>query len=1112
MKPKDHYSIFSPEYQLILSLARIGRAVTEQQLLESKSEGEKALIKKALTTLVSDGFVKWEHGQITLTDNVENKPAATGAPGAGFGFALSRSIDDAAKKKIEQKEVPPKPKHLDAAKKKAEQKDAPLTPKQSDVAKPMMQTATPKTGKMIVPLAMLKMNTGLRRALINAGYKTLYEAYCETDANKLAADIGIKHFMELDELIEAIEKKPNSLQHLTKSGDLPKSSETSAGRASKPDATSVKKKAAVSKKIEAASKRSEVAIASKNEEKTCRVAPKKRDYPLPDKKFSRDLQGFEAKSRDALRSLIDHSETAIIAECFPKLILDLDSVVDCFVELFKYYDGKMRALRIAEAHFPNAFIVTVSYFASINYNGESLWKALFERLGALSKEVQESFKSVYYETVKLNRLPVFTAEDNDFRYFNTALLHGGFSESFWKPLWKDIIIPYAKDLKSSWALKRDGREILQKIKKGEGRYRLQREYAKRIIEKAPVTLLAPMLDAAVQVAVETLSRLNSGSFGMMASHGLSDAAMNALRNVLEEGVSRKKRLVYLPSAELRLDPIEGRIHLHWDAQKLPVSFAGKSVAYYVNGVLEIEQDFLASVGKCILPECEVTLCPSDRFDVELVLRDSDEGTTALSSMSQTFDRTRPGSFEFIRSADEVFRLRKSESRLRVTSVVAYLTKSELWVVPGQGMEEIDYFEAEEGWGGASIQLFEVAPGASGSIIEISTKKEIACWQEDYQVQIDRRHAIGRTRDKRDLFGFSYTEVGGNAALPEIIITTFDVDAIRDDLEILCFCDGVRISPQRQVYQDEEGYDLLSSGQMVITLGDAMAMPRYVREGEITVAQKSTGRPIVKYQFACVPIRGFGINALYREDERLMATYEFEAMDPLVVPDEDGDFEMERGDRYYFDAPLEDEKKYLSVRSEDNDSLDIQLTLAAVTVRIDESLIEIAEKRPLRILDDGAVDGKITILSQGRRHTRNVYVMMGETPLLYKKLSGNTAYSFNVFKDPERFRFDRSEYIGDLVLTLTHGEVHKGREIKPALADLVLARYATGLGLGAISVRSRSEGCCLRFDKPAPSDLRISFVAERRNKDLGFCDVAEGEKVAALPEAVVGHIKKKRRFW
>ena len=56
--------------------------------------------------------------------------------------------------------------------------------------------------------------------------------------------------------------------------------------------------------------------------------------------------------------------------------------------------------------------------------------------------------------------------------------------------------------------------------------------------------------------------------------GLSDAAMNALRNVLEEGVSRKKRLVYLPSAELRLDPIEGRIHLHWDAQKLPVSFAG----------------------------------------------------------------------------------------------------------------------------------------------------------------------------------------------------------------------------------------------------------------------------------------------------------------------------------------------------------------------------------------------------------------------------------------------------------------------------------------------------------------------------------------------------------
>ena len=610
----------------------------------------------------------------------------------------------------------------------------------------------------------MRIDVRLRRALINAGFRTLTQVF-DASESELVAILNDRSLAELDQVRSRWQQNPERFADEVITKQTPERRAEVDRRLARSNYYYIEFNDAQGG-------------SSKNERNT---RERRSRVTLPPDAFIDDLKSIEGRAHSSLSLLADHAENAIIAECFPQLALNLDELRSCFIELFKRYrQSSNRAIEIACTHFPSAFLVFIAHSASEDFDGDAFWNNLFDLLSIDSQNAQGKLKRAFYNGVQDRGFPRFASEDSDFHLLYTALLHGGFSESFWRPMWQDVILPFTKARGSSTLHRRDSAQLVRNIKENETTYSLNRAYARRIIEKAPSTMLEPLIESALKVASEVADIDKSAgeqAFGMMSSHGLADSAMQALRFVLEaKGSStRSRRIVYLPTAELRIRPEDGTIHLHWDALQLPTSFAGRAIVYYVNGELSATSDINMGVGKCVLAELDLALKPSERFDVELVMLDGDEEHTRLASLNQTFDRTRPGSFEFVLSSDGVFRLRKPSERIRKTKVVAFLTKTNLWVIPGKGMTELEAYEAGEGWLGASIQLFEVEPGASGSIINILTREEIACWQEDYHVEIDRTHMIGKTSDKRDLYGFSYVrELGTNASLPEIVIEAHDV--------------------------------------------------------------------------------------------------------------------------------------------------------------------------------------------------------------------------------------------------------------------------------------------------------------------------------------------------
>lgn len=949
-----------------------------------------------------------------------------------------------------------------------------------------------------MPLTELRFSVRLRRHLINGGFSTLAEVLA-APRDDFENSLNDTLYQQWNSLLRDISK--NDVDSI-----LGPSSERREERAKE-----------VRRVIAAAGNDS---IARKQSYEGANPIPasthaklEKEGLPLPDEPFVGTLARVETKAKYALSSLADHADTALVAEAFPMMMDIYEDLGSGFRSLFdRYKNAPMRALDLSRLYFPNAFIVLISLRARNDFDGSSFWKGLFEEFAITSQGAQLETKRVFYQGIADKRFPRFSSEDNDFRFLYTALLHGGFSESFWRPMWSDVLLPYAKRGGSSWLSSRSGSEILREMKAPGSPYAPSKAYAKRIVEKASASILSPLLESALMVAsdVGELEKSAGSKLELLSSHGLPDAAMNALRQALAGGSSTRKRVIYLSPAELRLDPSRGKVLLHWNAQIMPEEYLGRTMEYRVNGTLRHAARLKAGVGKSMLPECVIELMPNERFDVELSLIGED-GKRILASLSQTYDRTRPGSFEFIEGGDGLFRLRRKQSTLSRTKTIAYLTKSNLWVVPGAGMTSVENYDACEQWNGASIQIFEVEPGAAGSIVDLPSGETIACWQENYRVEVDRSHVIGKSEGRWDLYGFSYTQLGTNGCLPDIIVETKDAYSIMDSLKITCICDGERISLKREVRHDEVDHELQRSGQLVIRPSESIRFPRFAKDVRITVAQDGAPSPVLDYRFSILPIRGFGIEELaWSDDGTPVATYSFEAMDPICVPTPDGDYEMLRGDLYFLEAPLSQEAATIAVHDDVSKRIDASLSLAGIELAVPEDMVRINAARPINASDGAYADGKITLSASGRRGSRAALAMMGTNALLYKQLRGKSSHSFDIFADPDAFKRIGSDERKDVELTISYGERFIDGSTKPAAATLKLARCVAGLGLGPHALRYKDGKMLLRFENPATTDLQLRFYGTRRGDDLGTAEMGEDELVVAVPSDAAYKISTRKR--
>lgn len=826
------------------------------------------------------------------------------------------------------------------------------------------------------------------------------------------------------------------------------------------------------------------------------------------------LAELEDKARKVVLLLCEHAQEAMVSEAFGPLGPAVDRVHEQFVFFFRSHrDSPRPALRHIVKQFPFCFVVFVADLARRDHDGANLWGHVFEELGFPSDlNTQREFKAKFYALVKHCGFPRFKAEEDDFYLLYTALFHGGLSKSVWTSLWQATVLPYARKMGQSIVSSEDARVMLEGARDRNDLRADANVFVIRILNKTPDATLLPLLKAALELGVQVEgSRRSSESYRLLSGANLPETAITALQDVL--GGNAARPLVYIPKAELRLDPVAGQVLLHWNQQQLPKEAKGLRVEYRINGHLEKTQAIVDDVRHALLEETEIAVDPAPRFDAELTLVNPGKAgkNTVLSRSSHTFDRTRPGSFEFVQERDGAFRLRKPSMPLSKTQKIAFLTKRELWVVPGPGMEPLEEYDAQESWGGASIQIFNVGPGAAGSIVNRQTQETVASWLENYSVEVDRRYLIGKTADNRDLYCFAPNSIGTNAALPVISIETYGTDPIQNDLEVSCVCDGSRVSLMRRFYEPDRDQNPEGKSKLVVYLNEAQLIPWMTMDGLVEITQKASGSTVLRYRFAVVPIQSFKLIEAKLDADGGSAAYEISARQYIKVEDDGYTWNLSKDETYEFEAPLAASAREMIVSDvTSSKEIAVRLSLAAMEVRVSSGFLNAVKDRKLTMEDCcSALDGRLSIKTAGRRTSRKVFVMSGSSPLLYRDLYGAGEQRVDLLASCEAFAEEGLiEHDFCIYLCINYGCDNRPGAKRETPVDMLLAQCESGQGLGEVRLLTARGNPCMVFTKPARSAFCVSFLT-RRGKLLAEGTLDEGERSVALSNEVIYQLDRKR---
>lgn len=853
---------------------------------------------------------------------------------------------------------------------------------------------------------------------------------------------------------------------------------------------------------------------------------------LPPEPFSGVLRSFEKRAREAFDDLDDRFEDVLVYQAFEEFSTDLDELSDAFDQIFSHYSAQPRvALGLIDGHLRNAFAVYVADRARNVYNDGNLWGNFFNGLGLQNSSVQALFKQIFVNHIERRKMPLYARDEEANYYFYTALLHGGLSADSWSNLWEKSILPLAKEIAAGhygFGGEMDGRSILKEFKNPESRF-APKKAVLNILEKAPDFTIATLFEASMRVAtqVESAKKTRSG-YAMLSNFGLPDAAMEALRANQEQkassgtetrsgGHSRdrsrgKQRLIYLPMASLQLDLAEGAVSIRWPRQQFPLHFEGSRIDYYIDGKIALSADFDISVGKCILEASSINVKPQARYDIELKLMQKDEATgeyVEVSSLNQTFTRSKPGCFEFIKDAKGLFRLRGRNERITRKRRIAYIVKEGCIIEPGQGMTPVSEYETSGSWDGAQIFIYDVEPGSLGSVVDARTGNEVAVWQERYVARIDKRRIIGETIDGVDLYGYAPCSLGTNGGLPSITIEAIDGLSALEDLDVTCICDGKRISmPRRVMWSDDCGES--NAAQVALVPQESSLFDWHIEECLIEARQRSAGGKVVfRYRFAVIPVQDFRPSSISFDYGIAVADYTFQAVLAVDVTNSQGETDsVNAWGRYSAKTLLRDEFLYLRIRSRDNEkTTDAKLALAAIDIEVPAALARIAKDRPVCLadaLDLGPASANFKITSYGWRYNRAAMAMLDLEPLFLKELKQPGEHEFNLFRYVGSFQqADESTPCGrPLMLSLIYGDDVTQGYLRPAWTDVQLLDCSEGVGINDWNLLAIGSGeYVLRFDGTPLCDLCFEFKRKAGGKNVAEMTAEKGATQLVIPQSV-----------
>lgn len=862
--------------------------------------------------------------------------------------------------------------------------------------------------------------------------------------------------------------------------------------------------------------------------------------------FSSRLLQFDDRARSVFDELNDRQDNVIVYQAFDEFATEFDEIDDNFQQLFDYFHRQNKiktALAFIARYLDNIFLIYVADRAR-TFHDRGFWKNFFPtiHISAANSDAQSTFKQLFYTSLQNKNMPVYQEDESARHYYLTALLHGGLSQSSWRELWETSILPLARTNRlfgNGSQADLDGRFILKTILDDTNIYTPHKTELD-VLAKAPVALVSPLLESALQVGMQVVANDQAGAgTTMLTSYGLPDIAINALIDLknghADTGNSTnrapRREIIALPKADLRLDINNGSVGLYWNKQQFPFTSIERRIDYYIDDKKMGEQPLRYSVGKCTLDAMHIDVAPRPQYEVALKLLEFNKRTKTwkeVASLEQNFERLNPGCFEFIQDAKGAFRLRRPGDRITKKRTIAYIVDKDLTIKPGPGMELVERYKPQDIWNQTTIYVYEVAPGSSGSIMAINedgAQEEIAVWQENYRSHIDKTGMLGTTLAGIDLYGCVPDENGINIGLPSFYIEAFDGRSALDDLDIVCLCDDEPASIKRTILWEETDDD----GQAArIKLSPAESNHFYYNKHinlcTIEARQRSAGdRAIFKYRFCVAPIQNFHLESISLDGYDLNAEYSFEPAEDMYVIDQNRAIQNkdEKG-RFTFTMPLS--SSVLPVRIVSSLSAiitDALIDLAALDITIPHHLIDRAQSRPLCLPDAqaGYLSGQCGIKASNWSQSRAMLVTLGDIVLYFKEFPRPSTSDFSIFADIQHYLQEDNKDARSLPLRLCvfYGYRRVNDELKRAFAEATLLNCKEGFGFTTWDLRFNSHGdAFVKFDAPFLSDVQVALQqndehASRRQGKPFVCTAHEGDNRIPLPKGITSALQRHRTF-
>lgn len=863
--------------------------------------------------------------------------------------------------------------------------------------------------------------------------------------------------------------------------------------------------------------------------------------------FIDKLSKYDDRARKAFDELYDRQENVIVYQAFDAFATEFDDVNENFQHFFDYFEHRSKdALALIDKFLQNIFLIYVADRARTFHEHQGFWANFFPTIHVplSNSKTQSEFKRVFYTCLQRKNMPVYQNDESARHFFLTALLHGGLSRSSWAALWETSILPLANASRLFGSGPRadiDGRTILKTILDDTNVYTPPRTELE-LLRKAPVALVTPLLESALQVGlqVESGSAIGSGPT-MLTSYGLPDVAIEALIDLKSHDAagrnnpaqpSNRREFLALPKAELQLDLSRGRVVLCWNKQLFPLSRNRRRIDYYVDDEKMGEQPLHYGVNRCTLDSMRFDVDPRPQYEVSLKLMELSDHSTSwkeIASLDQYFERLNPGCFEFIQNTQGIFSLRRPNDRIARTRTVAYILEEGLSINPGMGMELVEKYKPQGTWNALTIHIYKVAPGSNGSILaecEDGSQEEIAVWQENYRSHIDKTGVLGTTIGGIDLYGFIPDKNGNNIGLPCFYIEAFNGRAALDDLDIICKCDDESTDIKREVlWEDvENGNCQAARIKLSPTESSYFFFNKHIILCSIEARQRSAGnKPIFKYKFCVTPIQDFHLESIALNGYDLDAVYSFESSEEMYVIDQLHTIQnRDEHGRFTFTMPLSNNVLPIRIVSSlTAKTTDALIDLAALDISIPHHLIDRAKSRPLCLPDAqaGYSDGQCSIKTSNWSQSRAVFVQLGGIPLYYKELSRPNSSSFSIFSDASNFLQTGAEGARCLPLTLCvyYGYKRTDTGLAHAYALTTLLDCKEGFGFTTWDLRFDSrDDAFVKFDAPLLCDVQATLQQtnthnSRRQAEPFVLTLHEGDDRIPLPKGITTALLRHRTF-